>query len=80
VDNTPAQIAATKKYAARRVVKVAAVALLAEPAVGAPSAGLMETLPLPTAAPSQEKLKAETLSKLVFEQLSILTKAELDNP
>jgi hypothetical protein len=40
----------------------------------------MSRPPLPTAAPSQEKVKSANLAKIVFEQLIIVMKAELDNP
>jgi hypothetical protein len=41
---------------------------------------MTDALPLPAAAPSQDKLKAANLAKLVMEQLSLAMKAELDNP
>jgi hypothetical protein len=61
-------------------VKVEAAALLAEAEAGVPPAALTGALPLPTAAPSQDNLKAVNRAKLVFEQLSISIQAELDNP
>jgi hypothetical protein len=81
VDKTPAQIAEQKKSEAAKAVKIAAAALIAQAvATHAPVAGMTAALPLPTAAPSQDKLKAANLVKLVMEQLSLAMKAELDNP
>jgi hypothetical protein len=81
VDKTPAQIADQKKSAAAKAAKVAAADLLGQAAATpAPVAGMNAVLPLPAAAPSQDKLKAENLAKLVIEQLSLSMKAELDNP
>jgi hypothetical protein len=81
VDKTPAQIADQKKSAATKSAKVAATSLLAQAAATpAPVAGMTAALPLPAAAPSQDKLKAVNLAKLVMEQLSLAMKAELDNP
>jgi hypothetical protein len=81
VDKTPAQIVDQKKSAAAKAAKVAAAALLAQAATTpAPVAGMTAALPLPAAAPSQDKLKAVNLEKLVIEQLSLAMKAELDNP
>jgi hypothetical protein len=55
VDKTPAQIATAKKA---RVANIAAAALAAPVPEGAPAAVLTASLPLPTATPSQDKLKA----------------------
>jgi hypothetical protein len=55
------------------------VDLLVEEAVGKPVADMTAALPLPNIEPSQDKLKAERLAKLVFEQLSITVKADLYN-
>jgi hypothetical protein len=81
VDKTPAQIADQKKSAAAKAAKVAAAALLAQAAATpSPVAGMTAAFPLPAAVPSQDKLKAANLAKLVIEQLSLAMKAELDNP
>jgi hypothetical protein len=81
VDKTPSQISDKKKSAAAKAAKVAAAALLAQAATTpAPVAGMTDALPLPAAAPSQDKLKADNLAKLVMDQLSHTMKAELDNP
>jgi hypothetical protein len=81
VDKTPSQIAEQKKSAEAKAVKVAAAALLAQAAATpTPVAGMTAAFPLPVAAPSQDKLKAANLAKLVMEQLSLTMKAELDNP
>jgi hypothetical protein len=77
VDNTPIQIDAAKK---ERAEKVEAAALLVDAAEGEPMAGMTAALHLPTVAPNQDKLKSANVSNLVFEQLSIAMKAELDNP
>jgi hypothetical protein len=81
VDKTPAQIAEQKKSAAAKAAKVAAAALIAQ-SVATPAlvAGMTAALPLPAAAPSQDKLKAANLAKLVMEHISLAMKAELDNP
>jgi hypothetical protein len=81
VDKTPSQIADHKKSAAAKAAKVAAAALLAQAAATpAPVAGMTAAFPLPAAVPSQDKLKAVNLAKLVMEQLSLAMKAELYNP
>jgi hypothetical protein len=67
VDKTPAQI-------------VAATALITPVPEGAQAAFLTAALPLPTAPPSQDKLKAANLAKLVLEQLNLAMQAEFDNP
>jgi hypothetical protein len=64
VDKTPAQITEQKKSAAAKAAKIAASALIARAAVTpAPVAGMTAALPLPAAAPSQDKLKAANLAK-----------------
>jgi hypothetical protein len=80
VDKTPSQIAAAKKSAAARAANVAAVALIAPAPEGAQSAVLTSSLSLPTGPPSQDKLKAANLAKLVLEQLNLAMWAEFDNP
>jgi hypothetical protein len=80
VDKTHAQTTAANKTATERAAKVAAAELLVEAAEGAQSAGLTDALPLPTYRPSQDKLKAANLAKLVLEQLNLAMQAELDNP
>jgi hypothetical protein len=75
VDKTPAQIAAAKKA---RVANIAAVALVTPAPEGAQSAALTAALPLPTATPSQDKLKSANLAKLVLEQLNLAMRAEFD--
>jgi hypothetical protein len=75
VDKTLAQIAAAKKS---RVANIAAAALVAPAPEGAQSAVLTDALPLPTDNPSQDKLKAENLAKLVLEQLNLAMRAEFD--
>jgi hypothetical protein len=75
VDKTPAQIAAAKKA---RVANIAAAALVDPAPEGAQAAVMTAALPLPTATPSQDKLKAANLSKLVFEQLNLVMRAEFD--
>jgi hypothetical protein len=79
VDKTPAQIAAAKKSAAAGAAKVAAVALIAQAPEGAQAAVLTSALPLRTAPPSQYKLKAANLAKLVLEQINLAMRVELDN-
>jgi predicted exporter len=81
VDKTPAQITEQKKSLAANAAKIAAAALIAQAvATPAPVAGMTAALPLPAAAPIQDKLKAANLAKQVMEQLSLAMKAELDNP
>jgi hypothetical protein len=80
MDKTPAQIAAAKKSATDCAAKLAAVALLAEAAVGDQAAGLTSALPISTAQPIQYKLQAKNLSKLVLEQLNLAMQADIDNP
>jgi hypothetical protein len=75
VDRTPAQIAAAKKA---RVENIAAAALVPPAPEGAQPAVLTAALPLPTATPSQDKLKAANLAKLVLEQLNLVMRAEFD--
>jgi hypothetical protein len=75
VDKTPAQIAAAKKA---RVVNIAAAALADPAPEGAPAAVLTAALPLTTYTPSQDKLKAANLAKLVFDQLNLAMRAEFD--
>jgi hypothetical protein len=75
VDKTPTQIVAAKKA---RVANIAAAALVAPTPEGAQSASMTAALPLPTAPPSQDKLKAAHLSKLVLEQLNLAMRAEFD--
>jgi hypothetical protein len=75
VDKAPAQIAAAKKA---RVANVAAAALIAPAPEGTQSAVLTAALPIPTAPPSKEKLKAANLAKLVLEQLNLAMRAEFD--
>jgi hypothetical protein len=75
VDKTPAQIAAAKKA---RVANIAAAALADPAPEGATSAVLTAALPLPISTPSQDKLKAANLAKLVLEQLSLAMRAEFD--
>jgi hypothetical protein len=75
VDKTLAQIAAAKKA---RVANIAAAALVAPVPEGAQSLVLTASLPLPTAKPSQDKLKAANISKLVLEQLNLAMRAEFD--
>jgi hypothetical protein len=75
VDKTPAQIAAAKKA---RVANIAAAALADPAPEGAPAAVLTAALPLPTSTPSQDKLKAANLAKLVLEQLNLAMRAEFD--
>jgi hypothetical protein len=83
VDRTPSQNAEQKKSASAKATKVAAASLLAQAAATpAPVAGMTAALTLPTAAPSQDKLKAVNRAKLklMMEQLSLAMKSELDNP
>jgi hypothetical protein len=75
VDKTPAQITAAKKA---RVANIAAAALVAPAPEGAQAAVLTAALPLPTATPSQEKLKAANLTKIVLEQLNLAMQPEFD--
>jgi hypothetical protein len=75
VDKTPAQIAAAKKA---RVANIAAAALAAPAPEGAQASVLTAALPLTTATPSQDKLKAENLAKLVLEQLNLAMRAKFD--
>jgi hypothetical protein len=75
LDKTPAQITAAKKA---RVANIAAAALVAPAPEGAQSAVLTAALPLPTATPSPDKLKAANLSKLVLEQINLAMRAEFD--
>jgi hypothetical protein len=75
LNKTPAQITAAKKA---RVANIAAAALVAPAPEGAQAAVLTAALPLPTATPSQEKLKAANLAKLVLEQLNLAMRAEFD--
>jgi hypothetical protein len=74
-------IAEQKKLAAAKAAKLAASALLTQAAATpAPVAGMTAVLPLPAAAPSQDKLNAANLAKLVMDHLSLAVKAELENP
>jgi hypothetical protein len=75
VDKTPAQIAAAKKA---RVANIAAAALADPAPEGAPATVLTAALPLPISTPSQDKLKAANLAKLVLEQLNLAMRAEFD--
>jgi hypothetical protein len=77
VDKTPAQIVAAKKA---RVANIFAAALVALAPEGAQSAVLIAVLPLPTYPPSQDKLKAANLSKLVLEHLNLAMRDEFDCP
>jgi hypothetical protein len=79
VDKTPAQIASAKKTATERAAKVAAADMLVGAAEGDQAAGLTAELPLPTYRPSQDKLKAANLAKLVLAQLNLAMQDELDN-
>jgi hypothetical protein len=80
VDKTPAQIAAANKSAAAHAANVASAAPIALTPEGAQSAVLTAALPLPTAPPSQDKLKAANIANLVLEQLNLAMRAEFDNP
>jgi hypothetical protein len=52
---------------------------MADPAPeGAPAAFLTAALPLPISTPSQDKLKAANLAKLVLEQLNLTMRADFD--
>jgi hypothetical protein len=75
--HTHVKSAAAKKA---RAANVAAAALIALDPEGAQAAVLTAALPLPTAPPSQDTLKAANLSKLVLEQLNLAMRAEFDNP
>jgi hypothetical protein len=75
VDKTPAQIAAGNKAL---VANIAAAALVAPAPEGAQSAVLTAALPLPTANPSQDKLKAANIAKLILEQVNLAMRAEFD--
>jgi hypothetical protein len=75
VDKTPAHIAAAKKA---QVANIAATALAYPDPEGAPSAVLTAALPLPISTPSQDKLKAANLAKIVLEQLNLAMRAEFD--
>jgi hypothetical protein len=75
VDKTPAQIAAAKKA---RVANIAAAGLTDPAPEGASTAVLKAALPLPISTPSQDKLKAANLAKLVIEQLNLAMRAEFD--
>jgi hypothetical protein len=77
VDKTPAQIAAAKKSG---VANIAASALIAPAPEGAHVAVLTAALPFPTASPSQDKLNAANLAKLVLEQLNLAMRDEFDCP
>jgi hypothetical protein len=70
VDNTPAQISSAEKSAAN-VAKLAAAAA---------AAGILATAPASTGVPDTNKLRATNFAKIVFEQLNIAMKAELDEP
>jgi hypothetical protein len=75
VDKTTAQIAAAKKS---RVANIAAAALADPAPEGSPSAVLTAALPLLISTPSQDKIKAANLTKLVLEQLNLEMRAEFD--
>jgi hypothetical protein len=75
VDKPPAQIAAAKKA---REANIAAAALADPAPEGVPSAVLTAALPLPISTPSQDKLEAANLAKLVLEQLNLAMRAEFD--
>jgi hypothetical protein len=76
VDDTPAQIAASKKSATESAAKVSATALLVEAAEGDHATGLSAALPLPNSRPSQDKLKAANLVKLVLEHPNLDMQSE----
>jgi hypothetical protein len=69
VDKTPAQIVAAKKSPAAKAAKLEAAT---------PTVAGTTTTPETTGTPNNEKLRAVNLAKLVYEQLSIAVKAELE--
>jgi hypothetical protein len=75
VDKKPAQIAAAKKA---RVANIAAASLVAPAPEGSQAAVMTAAQPFPTATPSQDKLKAANIAKLVLEQLNLVMRAEFD--
>jgi hypothetical protein len=78
VNKNPAQIAADKKYAAKKASELTAAAALLTAGEATPAVAGMTSTPASTGAPDKDKLRAANLAKLVYEQLSIAMKAELE--
>jgi hypothetical protein len=78
VDKTPAQIAAAKNSAAAKAAKLAATATILTSGETAPAGAGMSATPESAGTPNKDKLRAANLAKLVYEQLSISMKAELE--
>jgi hypothetical protein len=78
VYKTQAQMTDQKKSTTAKSAKVAAAALLTQSAATpSPVAGINAAPTLPAAAPSQDKLKAVNLAKLVMEQLRLAMRADM---